>query len=683
MVVMSGGRIRGVQEWRKQILIAFSEKGSFMSWPTPWQLIWTELVHPAADVVYPSLMSYGPDNEMLGETFAVVFEYRGGNSSSAPFQFNLVNVTVGVASTGEDAEVAPVLVDDGDTRAASAPSAPSTAAEASTESMEWDVVVYGATPGGVVAAVAAARLGRRTLLLEPSSHVGGMLAAGMVDDSNKGQPAAYGGLAAEYYRRVGHSYGNGSSPYYKGEPHVMERTFRAWVNETAGVTLMTDCALIRVESNSSDIVALETTKGFFGGVVFVDATYEGDVMGLSGVPFAVGRESSSRWNESLAGAGLCSSDTRNPAHYQRFHEQVSAYSSANDSALLPGVALWQAGRDAGANDSKIQSFNFRACLTHNKANGVPIERPDNYSNATYFLLQRMIQSAGSSARSWTHSQFFSCGGYTAGKCSTNDGSQGVSINPMGHETYDWPTANFSTRQKLLQVFRQYTLGLWYYLGHEESVPQSIRSDMQGLMLCKDEWPDNGHLPHIPHVREGRRMQSDNIFTQEDYTSKVGRTGQPPSLSGLTGDRTLSKLSVGRGYWFIDVHAVQRVAVAPNSSVVSASGSAAPPPLVLRNEGCVQIGRSRMDQGAIFPIPYGVMVPPPGSARNLLVAGAVSSSHIGYQAFRVEPTFMVLGQAAGTAAALAVANTSASGRGCTRCVDGGVLQARLRAGGQVI
>jgi hypothetical protein len=112
MVVMSGGRIRGTQEWRKQILIAFSEKGSFMSWPTPWQLVWTEPVHPAADVVYPSLMSYGPDNEVLGETFAVVFEYRGGNSSSAPFQFNLINVTVDVASTGGDAEVVSVLVDD-------------------------------------------------------------------------------------------------------------------------------------------------------------------------------------------------------------------------------------------------------------------------------------------------------------------------------------------------------------------------------------------------------------------------------------------------------------------------------------------------------------------------------------------------------------------------------------------
>lgn len=528
----------------------------------------------------------------------------------------------------------------------------------------WDVLVYGATPAGVTAAIAARRhLGApsRVLLLEPTAHVGGMLTAGMYDDSVVGRRAAYGGLAAEFTDRV-------VSP--TADPHVKEAAMRRWLNES-GVVTLTGCSVDKLhaaallQAGAALLQAAATScLGDVTARAFVDGTYEGDLLPLAGVPFALGREPVSAWNESLAGQGLCADPARDRTHWQQFRRDVDPHAAGG--GLLPTVRGWDPAA-AGLGDGRIQSYNFRACLTTNKSAGVAVPQPRGYNASRYRLYARLLAAMPPSS---VHlSSFFSCNSYgSAGKCSTNDGPA-LGLNPMGEETWGWAAASPAQRYGpggLREAFVRFSLGLWHWLATDPAVPAGLRQEMGRMYLCADEWPEAGHLPFIPHVREGRRMLSDDVFTQGDYAARVGDAGGLLPSGARAGVRNTTSLnaSVGYGFWFIDCHAVQRVAV----------GNAT------RNEGCAQVGRTVMDAGGMFGIPYGLLVPGARTVGNLLVPGAPSASHIGFQAFRVEPTYMVLGEAAGTAAALLLRG---GGGGTVQALDTAELRGLLRASGQVL
>jgi hypothetical protein len=394
-------------------------------------------------------------------------------------------------------------------------------------------------------------------------------------------PRRYGGLAAEFYRRVAREYNvtDPTAACFQGEPHVVERTFRRWLAEES-ITLTTGQTVARVvvDATGQRVVSVELAPS--GRIVavtqLVDASYEGDLLALAGVPTTVGRESATRWNESFGGQLLCSG-------YEAFNGiNVSAVGSSGD--LLPSVdgsypTPWAQPAASVRSDTRVQSYNFRACLTKSKSPGAaaPITRPASYDPADYELHVRYIAALAAAEKTPSLSDFFGCNGYVNGKCDTNDGAA-LGINPMSNETYSWAEASVSERASLRARFVSYTLGLWWFLANDARVPPNVRSSMSEYSLCADEWADggDGNLPPIPYIREGRRMVSDDMFTQEDYRARANATlpgafnDLPRGRSGVRHDSPLA-YSVGLGFWFVDCHAVRRTSVGG----------------ILRNEGCVQ------------------------------------------------------------------------------------------------
>jgi hypothetical protein len=534
---------------------------------------------------------------------------------------------------------------------------------------EIDVLVYGATPGGVAAAIASRRelqLARShrnatragvVMLIEPLHRVGGMFSGGMVDDSNSGNTRAYGGVAAEFFRRVASYYNvtDEAAGCFKGEPSVTERVFRRWL-ASEGVTLLTGETIMSLQISTRgpgqrviEAATLTPSGNRFTAKQFIDATYEGDLLPLAGVPVLFGREGRGRWNESLAGQGLCSDAVRNDAVFTATYETFTVAENASvGGLLLAGVdgeyAAWDKAAGEQRSDRRVQSYNFRACLTKSTSAvaAVPITRPTGYNSSDYELFARHIaalQALRPETPVTLAGDFVGCGGYTNGKCDTNDG-HALDLAPRGNETHHWALATPAQRVALRWHFVNYTLGLFHFLGTDPRVPAEVRKAMLGYSLCAEEWAEPGeqHLPHIPYIREGRRMDGDLVFTQEDYRQRIGNTVLPRARSGvITKDAVALNFSVGLGFWFIDCHATRRTSIGG----------------LLQNEGCIQYGRSLMAKDRVWEIPFGVMVPPKGSVDNLLSTSALSASHVGFQALRVEPTYMVLGQAAGIASALAI------------------------------
>jgi hypothetical protein len=362
-----------------------------------------------------------------------------------------------------------------------------------------------------------------------------------------------------------------------------------------------------------------------------------------------GRESQLQFNESFAGQALCQDPIRNPQQLFLMQAPVDPFVApgSHGGAVLQGVdgvyESWDPESAAATADRRVQAFNFRACLTRATSpdKAVPIRKPEGYDPLRYALLARYMVALNRShvpfklVGGWgrTNECAFSCGPYMDGKCCTNDGAA-ITIAPMGNETYEWALASPARRVQLRSEFVTYTLGLWHFLATDPGVAPAVAADMRALSLCADEWPDIGNLPPTPYIREGRRLLAHDVFTQEDYRARAAIPAAvvPPGTAGVNSSSPLN-FAVGLGFWFIDSHPVRRLAVGG----------------FLQNEGCLQSPRG----SAGWEIPFGIVVPPTGTVDNLLVACAPSSTHVGFQPLRVEPTFMTLGQAAGVAAALAV------------------------------
>lgn len=470
-----------------------------------------------------------------------------------------------------------------------------------------DVVVYGATASGVVAAVAAAREGKSVILLDPARHVGGMVSGGL-GATDTGRREAIGGYAREFFVRVRDHYVTKYGPAsaqvkdcsdgFRFEPHVASLTFATMLREVK-VEPRLQKPLANLIKDGTRVTAIRTADGAeYAAKVFVDATYEGDLMALAGVRYHVGREPRSQSNEPLAGV-----QARSPAH--QWPVKVNALHA--DGRLLPFVGPGPL-EPAGSGDRKVQAYNFRLCMTRVKANLVPWPKPASYDPARYELLARYLQAKpGLTIGNLCHPVPM-----PNGKTDTNNNGA-FSTDHIG-ANYDYPEGDAANRRRIWQDHVDYTQGLFYFLAHDPRVPQKLRDEANSWGLAKDEFTETNHWPAQLYVREARRMIGAYVMTQADVTEQRTKPD-----------------SVGVGSYNADSHHCQRVALPDGSAL---------------NEGDFQV--------AVRPyaIPYRSLTPKPEECTNLLVPVCCSASHVAYGTIRMEPVYMILGQASGVAAALA-------------------------------
>lgn len=505
----------------------------------------------------------------------------------------------------------------------------------------FDVVVYGGTSGGIVAAVQAARLGLDVILVEGSGHLGGLTTSGL-GRTDAGRADAVGGVSREFYRRVRRHYENndawvhepswmppGQDAAWEFEPHVAAAVFRGMIEE-AGVPVVLGDRLILsrrgVEKTGRRIVAIVTERGHrYGGRCFIDATYEGDLLAMAGVSYRVGREANAEYGETLNGV------QKVRTHNHIFPGFVDPYVVAGNprSGLLPGVHGEDPGVE-GEGDHRVQAYCYRMCLTDAPANRLPFERPEGYEAIDYELLFRNFE-AGETRVPWLP------GRMPNRKTDTNN-RWGFSTNQIGASD-PYPDGSYRVREAILRGQERYQRGLMWTLAHHPRVPAAVRAEVGRWGWAADEFAGNGHWPPQIYVREARRMRGEDVVTEHDCRRLR-----------IAGD------AVGLGSYSMDSHNVQRY-VTPMGCV--------------QNEGNIEV-----NPGGPYAIPYRALLPQRAEAENLLVCCAVSASHIAYGSIRMEPVFMILGQSAATAAALSLRDDVG-----LHDLDGARLRRQLVADGQ--
>jgi hypothetical protein len=496
----------------------------------------------------------------------------------------------------------------------------------------FDVVVYGATAGGAAAAIAAAQGGRTVALVEPGRHIGGMISGGLGKTDMERQEKVIGGVAREFFERAGRHYGEPVSWLF--EPHVAEQILTDWVRE-AGVHVFFEHRLKSVEKEGTRIVRLETENGaVFQGRVYIDCTYEGDLMKQAGVSYAIGREARAKYGESLAGR----QDILPSAH--QFLAAVSPYGP--DGKLLPYVTPQEAVVPTGEGDGHVQSYCFRICLTDDEGNRLPISPPFGYDPKRYTLARNYVAARGDAARL---GDFMGLSRLPNHKTDINSG--GAVSTDLPSLSWSYPEAGHAERERIWNEHLTWAQGLLYFLGHDAGVPERIRQEMLRWGLAKDEFPDTGHWPHQLYVRDARRMLGEFVLTQHDLQEHRGKYD-----------------SIGMGAYNIDIREVQWIA-----HKVYRFPKVADEVLM---EGYLSMP---VDP---YEIPYRALLPRQDECSNLLVAVCISASHVAYGSFRMESQYMIAGQAAGAAAALAV-----EGKVPVHQVDVPELQRRLAAQKQIL
>ena len=484
----------------------------------------------------------------------------------------------------------------------------------------YDLVVYGGTSAGVMCAVRAAELGRSVLVVNPDGHLGGMTASGL-GATDIGNKRAIGGLSRGFYRAVRAHYTREESwrqerrQQFRGwrdedamwyfEPHVAKAIleFKLGVEE---VTLISDkLDLDRgCHMAGARIVSFFTTSGRrVRGRMFVDATYEGDLMSRAGVSYHVGREPNHRYGETLNGVQTA----RSVKH--QFRAAVDPYliPGRPASGLLFGIQGQSPGAD-GSGDARVQAYNFRLCLTDAPDNRVPFKKPEGHDEGWYELLLRNLEAGD--LRLPYHSVRM-----PNRKTDTNN-NHAVSTDFIGMN-WRWPEADHVEREALFQLHKRWQQGLFWTLANHPRVPIKIREEVSRWGLAKDEFTETGNWPPGLYVREGRRMISDYVMTERD----------------CLGARRC-KDSVGLAAYNMDSHNVQRWVDKADR---------------VRNEGDIQVPPT-----GPYPISYKAIVPRRQECTNLLVPVCLSASHIAYGSNRMEPVLMILGESAAMAAPLALA-----------------------------
>lgn len=495
---------------------------------------------------------------------------------------------------------------------------------------EADVIVYGGTSAAVTAAVEVAQSGKTVIVVSPDLHLGG-LSAGGLGWSDTGNKATIGGLSREFYHRVWKYYNIDSTAWVwqkqseygnKGqgtpaidgenrtqwifEPHVAEQVFEDFIKEN-DIAIHRDEWLDReagVKMKDGKIIAITTLSGkAFRAKMFIDATYEGDLMAAAGVSYHVGRESNDTYGETWNGV-----QTGVNHHGHNFSAKVSPYKIPGDpsSGLLPRISSESPGEN-GSGDDRVQAYCFRLCMTNHEPNRVPFPKPDNYNAEQYELLLRVMEQE---EVDW----FYKFDPIPNKKTDTNNHGPFSSDNiGMNH---DYPEADYERRKAIIKEHEDYQKGMLWFMANDPRVPEALRNEMALWGLSKDEFTDNGHWPHQLYVREARRMIGSYVITEND----------------LTGKRETPQ-SVGMGSYGMDSHNTQRY--------VTEEG-------FVQNEGDIGV---KLD--APYEIAYGSLIPKKGECSNLLVPVCVSSSHIAFGSIRMEPVFMILGQSSAVAAVLAI------------------------------
>ena len=531
-----------------------------------------------------------------------------------------------------------------------------------------DVCVYGGTSGGVVAAVQAARLGRRVVLLEPGRHLGGMTAGGL-SAVDIGDPRSIGGIAREYFTRLAATAGvtlawdqpfqsRGGGPATGGayaiEPHQAERLFDALAAE-AGVAVHRRARLARVERSGTRITALHTEAGdAFRAGMFIDATYEGDLMAGAGVSWTLQREGNARYGE-----------TYNGIHYAEAYRPRTGHRQPGPNGRVPGgqgvwdrdfpldpyvvrgdpnsglLPLIEAGAPGlpGEPAAGVQAYCYRLCLTTDPANRLPIVPPPDYDPKRYEIVARFIEACLANGDDPDLRWFSKHDPLPNQKWDFNTATFGGNLPGASHA---WPEAGYAERERIAKAHENYHRGLLHFLATDPRVPDKVRRDLRRFGLPKDEFTDNGGWPHQLYVREARRMLGSLVLTEHH-----------------TFGRTVAPKSVGLGSYGTDTHEVRRI---------------------VKDGVVIREGKTATGRGGFgpYPIGYEALLPRRAECENLLVTFALSASHTAFSSLRMEPVFMVTSQSAATAACLALDAGLA-----LHDVDYARLRERLLRDGQVL
>jgi hypothetical protein len=514
---------------------------------------------------------------------------------------------------------------------------PGKAHGAGTDARDFDIVVYGATAGGVMAATAAAQMGMKVALVDPGKHVGGMVSGGLSHTDVDRQENLIGGLTLKFFHRLAAHYDQTSG--WSFEPHVAEAEFRMMLQDEH-VQLFPGQQVDRIAMKGPLIRNMYTAEGqTFSARIFIDSSYEGDLMKAAGVHYTVGREGIDRYGESLAGR----MDLLPSAH--QFATAVSSdgligRASSADS-VAPRITAQNDLAMTQSGDGRFQSYCYRLILTDTPSNRIAIKAPPGYDAATYELLKRYIRSNPALILKGV----LGINRIPNGKADANSNGP-VSLDFLGANLL-YPDGSPEQRRKIAEAHLRWAQGLVYFLQNDPSVPEALRESAQAWGLPRDEFQDTDHWPNQLYVREGRRMLGEYVLTQTDLQS-----------SRLKPD------AIGMGGYNIDIREVQWVSHAVY--------------LFPRVQNQIFTEGYLSQPVNPWQIPYRALLPKADQAANLLVTSCISASTIAYASFRVEPTYMVAGESAGVAAALSLQSHASLHR-----LDVARLQEILRSRGQIL
>ncbi|KAL4882209.1 FAD dependent oxidoreductase-domain-containing protein [Aspergillus karnatakaensis] len=521
---------------------------------------------------------------------------------------------------------------------------------------EYDIAIYGSTSGAVAAAIQSARLGRKTVLISPDDHIGGIQIEGLgstdIDNQIEFQNSlAVGGLALELHRRLSKHYGRSEQleevlanrlkvpEVWKFESSVLERIIAEWLAEFPELEVIKAFLLedpSAVTKSSSRITSIQLSNGqSISARYFIEATYEGDLLAAANISTTIGREPSTQYNETLAGI-------RPDTSYTQFDVDIDPYNTPGNpsSGLLYGISPEPFGQP-GDGDTHLQAYSYRLPLTDVESNKIPITKPEGYDASHYELHRRYIQAGGKLYTPRLRG--------VPNRKTDLIGSEGVLATDLLGMNDDWPMASRTRREEILKKAARFTKGLIWFFANDEAVPAEIRNEWSKFGYCLDEFPDNAHFPRRLYVRDARRLVSDYVITQHTASEHDGEDPVPDPIAVA--------------YWPTDTHCARRVVK---------DGKA-------YNEGFVF---KEKHEWRPFGISYRALVPRRSEGGNVLTATCPSSSHVGYGAVRLEHQFWALGQACAFAVDVGLAVRDGEGLS-VQDIPYEVLRERLMAQGAVL
>ncbi|WP_380906853.1 FAD-dependent oxidoreductase [Sphingobacterium chuzhouense] len=482
----------------------------------------------------------------------------------------------------------------------------------------YDICIYGATSSGVIAAYTAKQMGRSVLLIATDEHIGG-LSSGGLGQTDIGNKQAIGGLSRDFYRRLGKIYEEEET--WKFEPSAAAKVFDDYIKE-AEIPIIFNKRIESVTKENTQIksVTLVNTYGstrkkrYVTAKMFLDCTYEGDLLALAGVSYTVGREDNSVYGETYSGFQL--PEYRKQSGYHQFPDGVSPYVNPEDpsSGLLWGISE-KAASPIGTGDDGVQAYNFRICLTDSVENMIPITKPKGYDPKKYELLIRLFEAQPNDRKI---SSYFIWSRMPNRKTDVNN--RGAFSTDMIGANYAWPEASFEERKKIFEEHLIYTKGLLYFYVSDKRVPDSLRNFVSQWGYPKDEYISNKHFTPQLYIREGRRMIGEYVMTEHN----------------CVGTEVVDD-PVGMAAYGMDSHNIQRIVVDN----------------MVKNEGNVEIHGFKP-----YPVSFRSITPKRNECTNLLVPVSLSSSHIAFGSIRMEPVFMLLGESAAIAAVQSIEENKA-------------------------